>query len=104
MAGHDVRSCPCSTCRDARKHAESISRRVSGWIIDKYIKGASEHGGRLGEQKIPPLILEEALDLCCYIVTMMDQLRETRGKLVPECPGCEEVLRLFAGRDNETCA
>jgi hypothetical protein len=57
-------------------------------IRPKYIKGQKEHGGKLWEKNIVPLIREEVTDFNVYLPTLLKQVED----LVKVCDELLEFL------------
>lgn len=60
-------------------HLNRIEAEVSRRIVDKYIRGAHEHGGDLQDMSVIELIdsaIDETIDLAVYLSTLKERLEQ----------------------------
>lgn len=67
------------------EHLQAILRDFIDKTSDKYVSGATEHGGNLWDKSgIIEMAMEEAIDLYVYLYTLKQQLIESEVKLGAE--------------------
>ena len=77
------------------KHLLSLHLAFADALVDKYRAGQAEHGGDLWTKPQADNIVDEAVDLVAYSLTMREQLREMREAAVD---GDLDKLRALAMR------
>lgn len=56
------------------EHLQRLLVFLEARLTDKYIKGQKEHGGALWEKTdLLDQAIEEAIDLCVYLITLKEQ-------------------------------
>lgn len=76
----------CADMKDTRPqqaHAEYINDQESKLYVDKYMRGAKEHGGKLWEMSIVDLLnnaIDELLDLKSYLFTLKTRIEDLEAE------------------------
>lgn len=58
------------------EHAIQIATKAHDLIYEKYLKGASKHGGNIQRKLMIPHALEEAVDQMVYLLTLKEQWQD----------------------------
>ena len=62
-------------------HALAVADNLSTRLVNKYLDGQREHGGRLWRKPVLAFAIEEIIDLPVYMLTLEEQLADVRRLL-----------------------